>query len=68
MEDMWGIRKVLEIQGNTYSKVEVQANSESRSLILSSTQSPGPPCLKIDVHDVSVSDLGDLYMLGKLWR
>jgi hypothetical protein len=29
MEDMWDIKKVLEIQGNTYNKVEVQANSES---------------------------------------
>jgi hypothetical protein len=53
MEDMWDIKKVLKIQGNTHNKVEVQANSESRILTLSPTRSPGPPCLKIDVHDAS---------------
>jgi hypothetical protein len=41
---MWDIKKVLEIQGNTHNKVEVQSNlesnSESRSLTLSPTQSP----------------------------
>jgi hypothetical protein len=35
-----------------HKKVEVQANSESRSLTLSPTWSPGPPCLQIDIHDV----------------
>jgi hypothetical protein len=49
MEDMWDIKKVLEIQGNTHNKVEVQANLESRSLTSSPTQSPGPPCLQIDL-------------------
>jgi hypothetical protein len=51
MEDMWDIMKVLEIQGNTHNKVEVQANSDSRSLTLSPTQTPGPPCLQIDIWD-----------------
>jgi hypothetical protein len=51
MEDMWDIKTVLEIQGNVQHKVEVQANSESRSLTLSPTQSLGPPCLQIDVQD-----------------
>jgi hypothetical protein len=49
MEDMWDIKKVLEIQGNMHNKAEVQANSESRSLASSPTQSPRPPCLKIEV-------------------
>jgi hypothetical protein len=49
MEDMWDIKKVLEIQGNMHNKVDVQANSESSSLTLSPTQSPGPSCLQIDV-------------------
>jgi hypothetical protein len=40
-------------QGNMHNKVEVQANSESRSLTLSPTQSLGPPCLQIDVQDAS---------------
>jgi hypothetical protein len=53
MEDIWDIKKVLENQGNTYNKVEVQANSESRSLTSIPTQSPGPPCLKIDVQNTS---------------
>jgi hypothetical protein len=53
MENMRDITKVLESQGNTHNKVEVQANSESRSLTLSSTRSLGPPCLQIDVQDVS---------------
>jgi hypothetical protein len=44
MEDMWDIKKVLERQGNTHNKVVDQANSESRSLTSSPTQSPGPPC------------------------
>jgi hypothetical protein len=45
MKDMWDIEKVLEIQGNTHNKVEFQANSESKSLTLSPTRSPGPPFL-----------------------
>jgi hypothetical protein len=45
MEDIWDIRKVLEIQGNTHNKVDVQANLESKSLTSSPTQSPGPPYL-----------------------
>jgi hypothetical protein len=53
MEDMWDIKMVLEIQGNAQDKVEVQANSESRSLTSSPTRSPGPPCLQIDVQDAS---------------
>jgi hypothetical protein len=53
MEDMWDIKKVLEIQRNMHNKVEVQANSESRSLTSSPTQNLGPPCLQIDVHNVS---------------
>jgi hypothetical protein len=53
MEYLWDIKKVLEIQGNTHNKVEFQANSESRSLTSSPTQSPVPPCLQIDVQDTS---------------
>jgi hypothetical protein len=53
MEYLWDIKKVLEIQGNTHNKVEFQANSESRSLTSSPTQSPVPPCLQIDVQDAS---------------
>jgi hypothetical protein len=49
MTDMWDINRVLESQGNTHNKVEVEANSESRSLISSPTRSLGPPCLQIDV-------------------
>jgi hypothetical protein len=52
MEDMWDIKKVLEIQGNTHNKVEFQANSKSRSLTSSPTRSPGPPFLEIDLPDV----------------
>jgi hypothetical protein len=53
MEDMWDIEKVLESQENTHNKVEIQVNSESRSLTLSPTRSPGPSCLQIDVQDAS---------------
>jgi hypothetical protein len=53
MEDMWGIKIVLESQGNMHNKVEVQSNSTSRSLPSSSTQSPRPPCLQVDVQDAS---------------
>jgi hypothetical protein len=49
MDDMWDIKKVLEIQGNTHNKVEVQANLESRSMTSSPTRSLGPPCLQIDL-------------------
>jgi hypothetical protein len=51
MENIRDIKKVLESQGNTHNMVEVQANSESRSLTSSPTLSPGPPCLQIDVQD-----------------
>jgi hypothetical protein len=53
MEDMWGIKRVLENQGNMHNKVDVQSNSEFMSLTSSLTQSSGPPCLQIDVQDVS---------------
>jgi hypothetical protein len=53
MENMWDIKKVLESQGNTHNMVEVQANSESRSLTSSPTRSTGPPSLEIDIHDAS---------------
>jgi hypothetical protein len=53
MEDMWGIKTVLESHRNTHNKVEVQSNLESRSLTSSPTQSPRPPCLQINVQDVS---------------
>jgi hypothetical protein len=52
MESMRDIKKVLESQGNTHNMVEVQANSESRSLTLSPTRSPGPLFLQIDVQDM----------------
>jgi hypothetical protein len=51
MENMRNIKKVLKSQGNMHNMMEVQANSESRSLTSSLTQSPGPPYLQIDVHD-----------------
>jgi hypothetical protein len=53
MEDMWDIKKVLEIQGNMHNKVEVEANLESRCLTSSPTWSPGLPCLQLDVQDAS---------------
>jgi hypothetical protein len=53
MENMQKIEKVLESQGNMHNMVEVQANSESRSLTSSRTWSAGPPCLQIDVQDAS---------------
>jgi hypothetical protein len=53
MENMRDIKKVLENQVNMQNMEEVQANSEYRSLTLSPTRSPGPPCLQIDVQDVS---------------
>jgi hypothetical protein len=53
MENMRNIKKLLESQGNTHNMVEVQANSEYRSLTSSPTRSLGPPCLQIDVQDAS---------------
>jgi hypothetical protein len=53
MEDMWDIKRVLESQGNMHNKLEIQSNSELRSLTLSPTRSPEPPCLQIDAQDVS---------------
>jgi hypothetical protein len=53
MENMRVIKKVLQSQGNTHNMVEVQANSESRSLTSSPTRSLGPLCLQIDVQDAS---------------
>jgi hypothetical protein len=53
MENMRDIKKVLESQENTHNMVEVQANSEFRSLTSSTTQSPGPHCLQIDIQAAS---------------
>jgi hypothetical protein len=58
MENMWDIKKVLESQENTHNMVEVQANSEFRSLTSSSTRSPGLPCLQIDVQHASDLQFG----------
>jgi hypothetical protein len=58
MEDMWDIKRVMRSQGNLHNKVEIQCNSELWSLTLSSTQSPGPPCLQIDSQDVSDLQFG----------
>jgi hypothetical protein len=49
MEDMWDIKKVLEIQGDMQNKVEDQANLEFRSMTASLTWSLRPPYLQIDV-------------------
>jgi hypothetical protein len=53
MENMRDIKKVLESQENMHNMVEVQANSESRSLTSNPTQSPDPPYLQINVQDTS---------------
>jgi hypothetical protein len=48
MEDKWSIKKVLESQGDMYTKVANQSNSELPSS--SPTRSLGPPCIQIDVQ------------------
>jgi hypothetical protein len=48
MEDKWSIKKVLESQGDVHEKVANQSNSQLLSS--SPTQSPGPPCIQIDVQ------------------
>jgi hypothetical protein len=53
MGNMRDIKNVMESQRNMHNMVEVQANSEYRSMTSSSTWSPGPPWLQIDVHDTS---------------
>jgi hypothetical protein len=52
MENKRDMMKMLKSQENTHNMVEVQANSESRSLTSSPTQIRGSPCLQIDVQDV----------------
>jgi hypothetical protein len=48
MEDKRSIKKVLESQGDVHEKVANQSNLELPSS--SPTQSPGPPCIQIDVQ------------------
>jgi hypothetical protein len=48
MEDKWSIKKVLGSQVDVHEKVANQSNSELSSL--SPTQSPGPPCIQIDIQ------------------
>jgi hypothetical protein len=48
MEDKRNIKKVLESQGDMHEKVVNQSNSKLSSS--SPTQSPGPPCIQIDVQ------------------
>jgi hypothetical protein len=48
MEDKRSIKKVLESQGDVHEKVENQSKSELPSS--SSTQSPGPTRIQIDVQ------------------
>jgi hypothetical protein len=40
-DDVWDIKRVLESQGNMHNKVEIQSNSELRSLTSSPNRSPG---------------------------
>jgi hypothetical protein len=56
--DEWDTKGVLERQGDAHIKAQIQANSESRSLTSSPTQSTGPPYLKIDVQDASDPQFG----------
>jgi hypothetical protein len=48
MEDKQSIKNVLESQGDLYEKVVNQSNSELPSS--STTRSPGPPRIQIDVQ------------------
>jgi hypothetical protein len=48
MEDKQSIKKLLENQGDVHKKAANQSNSELLSL--SPTQSPGPPCIQINVQ------------------
>jgi hypothetical protein len=50
MEHKQNIKKVLESQGDVHEKVANQSNSELPSS--SSTRSPGPPRIQIDVQIV----------------
>jgi hypothetical protein len=52
MEDMWDIKRVLEIEGDVYAKVEIQSNSELQSLTLSQSRGLGPLCLEIEAQNV----------------
>jgi hypothetical protein len=70
-EDEQDIKRVLERQGDTHIKVEIQSNSEFQSLTSSPTRSPEPPQLQIDVHDayqIGFGDLDILHMHGKRTR
>jgi hypothetical protein len=68
MEDMWDIKKVLEIQENIHNKLEVQANSESKSLTLSPTQSQDHLAFKLTYRMRLTSALDDLHIHRKLRR
>jgi hypothetical protein len=48
-EDEWDIKRALERQGDAHIKVEIQSNLKFQSLTSSSTRSPGPLRLQIDV-------------------
>jgi hypothetical protein len=48
---VWDTKNVLETQGDVHNKVEIQPNSELKSLTSSPIQSPGPPCIQIDAQD-----------------
>jgi hypothetical protein len=50
-EDERDIKRKLERQVDTQIKIEIQSNLEFQSLTVSSTRSPQPPRLRIDVQD-----------------
>jgi hypothetical protein len=68
MEDMWDIKKVLEIQENTHNKVEVQANSEFRVRLRVQLGVQDHLAFKLMYRTRPTSDLGDLHMHEKLRR
>jgi hypothetical protein len=65
---MQGIKKVVESQENMHNMVEVQANSESRSRLRVQLGVQDHLAFKLMYKTCPTSDLGDLYMLGKIRR
>jgi hypothetical protein len=57
-EDERDIKRALGRQGDAHIKVEIQSNSEFPGLTSSTTRSPVPPRLQIDVQDAYEMRLG----------
>jgi hypothetical protein len=68
MEGMWDIKRVLESQGDLYTKVEIQSKSELKSITSSESRVQNHLAFKLMHMMRTTPDLDVLHMHRKIRR